>query len=1025
MKDKLAVAFLWHMHQPLYKDMVSGKYYLPWVRLHSTYSYLDMVSILEKSPEARVTFNITPCLIWQLLDISRNKNVDDIFLQLSEKNAEQLTDQDKVFILKNFFSCDLKRSILPNKRYHELFLKRGGSDKEEDLFEKLKHFEISDFRDLQLFFNLAWCGFTLREKNALVKRLVHKGYDYTEADKRSFFKLQNEVVASILPAYKHMQDKGQIEISTSPFYHPILPLLCDKEETLGMDSAEDAKNQIKKAVVLYKKVFGREPRGFWPPEGSVSQAIIPILADEKIEWIATDEGILWESLKNENVSREKLLYQAFSARADGKKISIIFRDIGISNAISFRYAGMPSKKAVSDIMNSLKEIKKNAHFYGKTALVSIILDGENPWPYFQEGGRLFLSEMYRQISENNDFEMVTVSGYLSFDKKPEKIDNLFSGSWIDRNFNKWIGSPQKNRAWKYLKKAKEELVKDGWPNTEALEELYIAEGSDWFWWYDDFGSELNFIFDELYRIHLSNIYRLIDKPVPYYLTIPVPAGPAVKKLVSGEVPLSMARVTKILIVSSEAVPFAKTGGLADVTTSLAKALVSLGCDVRIVLPFYGAVRNSGADFKKELSGLKNIFIDDNEEFDVYCSAINGVPAYFIHDEKYFTREELYGTEKGDYPDNALRFGFFSQAVLSSLKPLDFIPDVIHCNDWQTALITFYLNFYLKKQDNIYHNTKSLFSIHNMAYQGVFDRKIMRKLNIPDHFFNMNDLEFYGKLNFMKSGILYSDAVNTVSSRYAEEIMTPEYGAGLDGLLRARKESLYGISNGVDYSIWSPEADTSIKINFNNKTLDKKLECKKDLIEYADLKIPVSAPLIGCVTRLVGQKGMDLVADIMGKVIGLGCGVVILGRGNDRYNKLFSTLSKKYAGKFYLCGTFNDELAHKIEAGADMFLMPSRYEPCGLNQMYSIKYGTIPIVRATGGLDDVIVDFDEDRENANGFKFGPATSAALYEALRRAVELYYNDKKAWKKLILSAMSYNYSWDKSAKQYLALYRKIMTG
>ncbi|MBU0683284.1 MAG: glycogen synthase GlgA [Candidatus Omnitrophota bacterium] len=1025
MKDKLAVAFLWHMHQPLYKDLVSGKYYLPWVRLHSTYSYLDMVSILEKFPSASVTFNFTPCLIWQLLDISRNNSVDDVFLQLSEKKAEKLTDEDKVFILKNFFSCDIKRSILTNKRYHELFLKRGESVQEKDLFERLKYFKISDFRDVQLFFNLAWCGFTLREKNALVRKLIHKGHDYTEDDKKAFFKLQNEVVASILPAYKHMQDKGQIEISTSPFYHPILPLLCDKEETLGMFAVDDAKNQVRKAIALYKEVFGTEPRGFWPPEGSVSQAIIPLLREEKIKWIATDEGILWESLNNENVSRDKLLYQAFSAYADDKNISIIFRDVGISNAISFRYSGMPAKKAVMDIMSTLKNIKNNAHFYKKTALVSIILDGENPWPYFSEGGKLFLSEMYRQISENKDFGMVTVSRYLENDTKTKKIDNLFSGSWIDRNFNKWTGSPQKKRAWKYLKKAKEELVKVGWPNPEALEELYIAEGSDWFWWYDDFGSELNFIFDELYRIHLSNIYRLIDKPVPYYLKMPVPAGPAVNKLVSGETLLSMARVTKILIVASEAVPFAKTGGLADVTTSLAKALLSLGCDVRIVLPCYTAVRNNKTDLKKELSRVKNVFATGDEEFDVYCSSINGVPAYFIHNEKYFAREELYGTEKGDYSDNALRFGFFSQAVLSSLKHLDFVPDVIHCNDWQTALIPFYLNFYLKKQDDTYQNTKSLFSIHNMAYQGVFDRKIMKNLNIPDHFFNMNDLEFYGKLNFMKSGILYSDAVSTVSFRYAEEIMTPEYGAGLDGLLMTKKESLYGIPNGADYSIWSPETDIFIKTKFNSKTLEKKLDCKKELIDYARLKIPLGAPLLGCITRLVEQKGMDLVADIMGKVISLGCGIVILGKGTDHYNKLFSALSKKYAGKLYLCSAFNDELAHKIEAGCDIFLMPSRYEPCGLNQMYSIKYGTIPVVRATGGLDDAIRDFDEDREAANGFKFAPATSMALYEAVKRAVELFNKDKKAWKKLMISAMSYNYSWDKSAKQYLTLYRKIMTG
>ena len=325
-------------------------------------------------------------------------------------------------------------------------------------------------------------------------------------------------------------------------------------------------------------------------------------------------------------------------------------------------------------------------------------------------------------------------------------------------------------------------------------------------------------------------------------------------------------------------------------------------------------------------------------------------------------------------------------------------------------------------DDHYRGIKTLFTIHNMAYQGVFPKKIMRRADIPERFFNMNDLEFYGKINFMKSGILYSDAVSTVSHRYAEEIMTPEYGCGLDGLLRSKKDVLYGIPNGVDYSVWSPKNDRSIKVNYDAESLEKKAECKKDLLEYTRLALSPRAPLLGCVTRLVEQKGMDLLADVMGRIVGLGAGVVILGNGSFRYNRLFLGLAKKYSRNVYMCTSFNDELAHKIEAGCDIFVMPSRYEPCGLNQMYSIKYGTIPVVRATGGLDDVIIDFDEDRERSNGFKFGPANGKALFCAVKRAVDVY-DDKKAWKELMLRAMGYDFSWRHSAEQYLKLYKKLM--
>ncbi|MFC1570640.1 glycogen synthase GlgA [Candidatus Omnitrophota bacterium] len=1017
MSKKLPVAFLWHMHQPLYKDLTTGKYHLPWVRLHSTYSYLDMAAVLEEFPHVKCTFNITPSLIWQLLDISKNEKIDDIYLELSRKAPSDLTDKDKVFILKNFFSCDPERAILPMKRYARLYKKRGEDLREGVLLEISTGFTEQDFRDLQVLFNLAWCGFTLKRKDKLVRYLIYKGGYYTEEEKHMLLEKQKEVVSSILPLYKKLQDEGRIEITTTPFYHPILPLLCGSEG--GYNFKEDAKVHIERACEIYEQVFGRAPRGFWPAEGSVSPEIIEPLEDAGIKWIATDEGILMESLSGEVSRREDLIYSAFTAKNDGRSIDIVFRDINLSNAISFKFSKMHPKKAAGELLKDLDGIWQALEGSERDHLVSIILDGENPWPYYSDGGRRFLRELYGHISSSRHLEAVTVGDFLSSAKDKREIENLYSGSWIDRNFRKWKGSPQKDKAWEYLERTRKDLFSWGTPTKEALEELYIAEGSDWFWWYDDFGTELNFVFDDLFRMHLRNVYKLMGREVPGDLIKPIHSGPKVQSL--PEVSIGeMAQPPKILIASSEVFPFAKTGGLADVAGSLPKALAALGCDVRVIMPLYRSITDKDISLEKEKVNVKLPVKDRMHSFDIYSSKKGGVTTYFVRNKKYFSRAYLYGTSKGDYKDNAFRFSFFSKAVLGACKALDFKPDVIHLNDWQTALVPFYLKFALE-EDNFYAGIKTLFTIHNMAYQGLFSKKIMKKIGIPDKFFNMNDLEFYGKLSFLKSGILYSDAVNTVSHRYAEEIMTSEFGGGLNGLLRTRKDSLYGIPNGVDYSVWSPSADKFIETKYDPDSMEKKLECKKDLIRETSLTADIETPIIGVVSRLAHQKGIDILASIMEDLVQLGVCAVILGRGNQRYNRIFKALSEKYPESVHVCQEFNDPLAHKIEAGADIFVMPSRYEPCGLNQMYSIKYGTIPVVRATGGLDDAIVDYDEERKRSNGFKFYPPTAEAFLSAIKRALEVY-EDKNEWRALMKRAMKYDFSWRKSAEKYLSLYKKI---
>ena len=309
----------------------------------------------------------------------------------------------------------------------------------------------------------------------------------------------------------------------------------------------------------------------------------------------------------------------------------------------------------------------------------------------------------------------------------------------------------------------------------------------------------------------------------------------------------------------------------------------------------------------------------------------------------------------------------------------------------------------------------------MAYQGLFPEKVMPEIGIDREFFIPDKLEFYGKISFMKSGILYSDAISTVSKGYAREILTKEFGCGLDGLLNLRKSDLYGILNGADYAVWNPKTDGYIKAAYDAKKPENKVKCKKDLVAQMKLKASGDTPLLGVISRLAGQKGIDVIAESADEIVGLGCGLVILGAGDEKYHKLLKALARKYPKDIAVKIAFDNALAHKIEAGSDMFLMPSRYEPCGLNQMYSLKYGTIPVVNAVGGLDDTIIDYNQNHKGGNGFKFNQVNKAAFIDALKRALVVYRN-KKEWKNLVIKAMGFDFSWKESAKEYIKLYSLI---
>lgn len=479
---------------------------------------------------------------------------------------------------------------------------------------------------------------------------------------------------------------------------------------------------------------------------------------------------------------------------------------------------------------------------------------------------------------------------------------------------------------------------------------------------------------------------------------------------------------KILFASSEVAPYAKTGGLADVSGALPSALASLGHKVMVVMPLYQMVRKGPFSLKSLEKELALPFQDKtSSERPFFLEQEPNLTVYFIPRDEFFGRSQLYGTPQGDFPDNAERFIFFCRGVIHLCQSLGFKPDILHCNDWATALIPVYLKT-LYRNDEFFRSTQTVLTIHNLAYQGIFPRKYLELSGLPQDLFSIRGLEFFGQINFLKGGIYFSSLITTVSEKYAQEIMTPEFGCGLDGVLRDREGDVFGVLNAADYKEWNPETDPHIASRYSAKDLAGKQMCKEELMEIFRLKGCPETPILGLVTRLAGQKGLDILLESLDEILGLDIFLALLGRGDEKYEREFEELGRKHLGQLGVRIAFDNALAHKIEAGSDLFLMPSRYEPCGLNQMYSLKYGTIPVVRATGGLDDTVKEFDPAAKKGNGFKFTEYSSQALLASLKRALNVY-QDKKLWKRLVQNAMKEDFSWKKSARRYERLYRMAL--
>lgn len=478
----------------------------------------------------------------------------------------------------------------------------------------------------------------------------------------------------------------------------------------------------------------------------------------------------------------------------------------------------------------------------------------------------------------------------------------------------------------------------------------------------------------------------------------------------------------VVMAASEAVPFAKTGGLADVVGALPGALRRLGVEVSIILPAYQSISQDGFSLRRTDWHLQVPVSERTVTAGVLESrTAEGVPVYLIEADAYFARAALYGTPAGDYPDNAERFAFFGRAIPALVARLGAV-DVLHCHDWQTALAPLFLRLDPARHPGL-ENVRTVLTVHNLGYQGLFWHLDWHLLNLDWRYFSPDCLEFYGKINYLKGGIVSADAVTTVSPTYAGEIQTPEFGCGLEGVLVARRHVLTGILNGVDYAEWSPESDRHIVRHYSAEDLAGKAACKADLQAAVGLPVRAKEPLIGIVSRLAAQKGFDLLSEIAPALMQKPLQMVVLGSGDAAYQELLTSLAQRHKERLAVRIAFDNSLAHKIEAGSDMFLMPSHYEPCGLNQIYSLRYGTIPVVRSTGGLADTITDFDAATGNGTGFQFAPYTSEALMTCIERALDTYRN-AKAWGQLIRNAMRADFSWEQSARTYADLYQRLVS-
>jgi starch synthase len=1189
------------MHQPYYKDDLTNTYLLPWVRLRSTKDYYKMPALLDAYPKIRATFNLVPSLLAQIEDYGKGESVD-LFLNLSRRDAQELSGEEREFVLRWMRESPRALRVQQSPRYLELASRPVDAQ-----------FTTADLRDLQVWFNLAWFDPAWAESDTRLVELKRKDHDFSEGDKAPLFAAQMEIMQQVIPKYRELADRGQAELTFSPYYHPILPLLCHVDSARiaspqlqlperHFSHREDAERQIELGQGLFERLVGRKPRGMWPSEMAVGESVVGLAVKAGVDWMISDAEVLARSL-DVNLSPERL-YQPQRVDREGRSVAMVFRDSQLSNLIGFDYQRMSSNDGAKDLVGRLKRIREQQE--DRDFLAVIALDGENAWEFYPRDGHDFLNALYTELEATPDIVTTTVSDFLLAHPAQQQLHRLHTGSWIGANLDTWIGDPEHNLAWDLLAQTRDWLEeelrqrpKESEPAALAWREILITEGSDWFWWFSrKHDSGMDPIWDNQFRLHLRNVYKVMGHRAParlfqpiiertstpergapsvsisptsikdpawshagYYLVgsgfgalhrpggvvervfyggdhehlyfridtprtpaeleaqhiefwiycsgapaaelgghidLPLPVAAAAELgfepahvirivprsegasvtvarvvepqtraepetdwevadplfvsipyaylakregdtlelalVVSREgrdieqvppsgslglripgdphpIEVTESRHLKVLCAAAELAPFAKSGNVADVTAALCKELHRLGHDVRLVMPRYRQIDIA-------LHGLTTVVADlqvplgaQKLSATILEGRLGEMVVYFVDCPSLYDRDGIYG-----FGDDDARSVFFSRALLEMLPVLDFFPDVIHVHDSFAALVPNLIERVYA--DGPLGEIATVLTIHNLASQGIFgfgalqlaglERWGLLRVGIP----GLDDV-----VNVLARGIHFADVVNTVSERYAAEIQTPEFGEGLDELLRTHAHKLHGIIDGIDYELFDPEHDPNIPHHYSALAPEAKALCRAELRTELGLEHG-NRPVCAMVSRFYDVKGLDLVEQAMPALVQLGLQVVVVGAGDRRYEDMFRRWASEHPKQVAAAIGFDSALAQRVYAGADMLWMPSRFEPCGLAQLIALRYGTIPVVRATGGLADTITDYDPVAATGNGFTFEAYDAWQFFGAVIRAAETY-RHPSLWAWLIRRAMTADVSWSRSAERYVQLY------
>jgi len=1018
------LALVLHAHLPYVRHQEHEQFLEEnWLFEAITETYIPLFLVLERLLEDgidfRLTFSLTPTLASMLLDpLLQQRYLKKLekTIELAEKEAERTVDAPQFHPLALMY-----RQLL--HEVYDAFLNRY----KKNLVNGFRRFQQAG--KVEVIASAATHGYLplLSVNESAVRAQIGVGVRHYEEifgqSPRGFWLPEcgyypglDQLLAQRGIRHTILETHGITRADQRPRYGVFAPLLCPSGlAAFGRDP--DSSRQVWSATVGYPGDF--DYREFYRDIGHDLDLsyVAPYIHPDGIR---TDTGIKYYRITGAGDHKEPYVPEWAERKA--------------------------ARHAEHFLSERIRQVREAAPGMDRPPLIVAPYDAELFGHWWFEGPR-WLDYLIRKIAfDQQAIRLITLSEYL--ERWPEnQIATPSLSSWGQNGFNEvWLNG-ENDWIYRHLHLGAEvmEDLSAAHPNPSGLtsralnqagRELLLAQASDWTFMIHA-GNTQDYATART-KNHLLRLHRLreqigagaideadlakLESQDNLFASIPVAEEfaarrPAVREPVSA-VTVAMPERLRIVMACPEIVPFAKTGGLADMVASLAASLARLGHDVSLIMPAYRSVLEQAPALRESNLRLQVPIDGAREEAQVLTGSIApGVPIYFLRADRYFDRASLYGTPEGDYPDNARRFVFFARGVLELLRHLG-APHILHTHDWQSALAIAFLKAQPERYPGL-STVRTTFTVHNLGYQGVFPPEEWRLLNLDSSLFTPRHFEFYGKINFLKAGLVFADAITTVSPTYAREIQTEEFGFGLDGVLRERAPQLVGVLNGVDYDIWNPQTDPWIAQRYSAADLGGKLACKAQLQQAFALPAQPHVPLFGCVSRFASQKGFDLIEAALDEIMERDLQLAIVGSGDQHYQELFCNLARQYPGKLAVKIAFEEKLAHQVEAGADLFLMPSRYEPSGLNQLYSLKYGTIPVVRATGGLKDSVQEWDAAAGTGTGFVFEDYEPSALLAAIDHALAAW-RRQHDWRRLIQNAMQADFSWTHSAREYLRAFR-----